>query len=204
MFCCFSSVGRHTSCALVTGVQTCALPIFASGDAVVILGGGDGTMNAAAPALRVLGRPFGLLPLGTANDLARSLGIPFDPAGAADVIVAGASRRIDLGLINGEPFLNVASVGLSAEVVREHESGNGRKRLLGVLNYPISAWSAFRRHRPFPAELVVDGTPTRCRCMQIAVGHGRHHGGGLQVDATAALDDGWLRGYYLTREGPHP
>src|SRR3546814_2121508 len=95
MFCCFSSVGRHTSCALVTGVQTCALPIFASGDAVVILGGGDGTMNAAAPALRVLGRPFGLLPLGTANDLARSLGIPFDPAGAADVIVAGASRRID-------------------------------------------------------------------------------------------------------------
>src|SRR5690606_2607690 len=111
--------------------------ILASGDATLILAGGDGTMSAAAPALRALGRPFGLLPLGTANDLARSLGIPLDPVEAADVIVDGGVRRIDLGLINGEPFFNVASLGLSAEVVHEHESGHGRKRLLGVLNYPL-------------------------------------------------------------------
>ncbi|MGF1628727.1 MAG: lipid kinase [Kiloniellaceae bacterium] len=172
-----------------------------SESAVVILGGGDGTLNAAAPALRTLGRPFGLLPLGTANDLARSLGIPFDPVGAASVIAAGESRRIDLGILNGEPFFNVASLGLSAEVVREHEGESDRKRLLGVLNYPLSAWAAFRRHRPFKAELLIDGQLLRCRCMQIAVGNGRHYGGGMTMDETAEIDDGWLRVYYLRPAG---
>lgn len=172
-----------------------------SNGATVIIGGGDGTLSAAAPALRELRQPFGLLPLGTANDLARSLGIPFDPAEAADVIAAGTTRRIDLGLINGTPFFNVASLGLSAEVVREHEDGSARKRLLGVLNYPFSAWAAFRRHRPFRAELVIDGQRLHCRCTQIAIGNGRHYGGGMTIDEAAEIDDGWLRVYYLKPAG---
>ena len=171
------------------------------GEATVVLGGGDGTLNAAAPALRRLARPFGLLPLGTANDLARTLEIPLDPVEAAAVIVAGSTRRIDLGLIDGAPFFNVASLGLSAEVVREHESEGARKRLLGVLNYPLSAWAAFRRHRPFKAELIIDGEPLRCRCMQIAVGNGRHYGGGMTIDERAEIDDGWLKVYYLRPAG---
>ncbi|MEO3430953.1 lipid kinase [Pelagibius sp. CAU 1746] len=171
-----------------------------SGDSTVILAGGDGTMNAAAPALMSLERPFGILPLGTANDLARTLEIPFDTVQAAAVIAAGRTRRIDLGLIDGRPFFNVASIGLSAEVAREHEGE--RKKRLGVLNYPLSAWQAFRRHRPFRAELVVDGEPIRCLCMQVAVGNGRHYGGGMTVDEKAQIDDGWLRVYYLRPAGP--
>src|SRR3546814_18131939 len=89
-------------------------------------------MNGAGPALRALGLPVGLLPSGIANYLARTLGIPFDIAAAADVIAAGAVRRIDLGVANGEPFFNVLSVGLSAEVVREHEGESDRKRQLGI------------------------------------------------------------------------
>lgn len=172
-----------------------------SDGATVILAGGDGTMNAAAPALMTLERPFGLLPLGTANDLARTLGIPFDPVQAADVIVRGHTRRIDLGLVDGQPFFNVASVGLSAEVARAHEGESERKRWLGVLNYPLSAWQAFRRQRPFRVEMVIDGEPLKCRCMQVAVGNGRHYGGGLTVDESAEIDDGWLRVYYLKPAG---
>lgn len=194
--------GLAVDVAMPDSVDDLRRSIRDSGPAVVIVGGGDGTLSAAAPALRVLRRPFGLLPLGTANDLARSLAIPFDPVEAAEVIVAGHTRRIDLGLINGQPFFNVASLGLSAEVVREHEEGGGaRKRLLGVLNYPLSAWSAFRRHRPFRAELIVDGARRRCRCMQIAVGNGRHYGGGMTIDEAAEIDDGWLRVYYLRPAG---
>jgi YegS/Rv2252/BmrU family lipid kinase len=172
-----------------------------SGGATVVLAGGDGTMNAAAPALMALERPFGILPLGTANDLARTLGVPFDPAAAAEIVVAGHGRRIDLGQVDGRPFFNVASVGLSAEVAREHEGERKRKRRLGVLNYLVSAWAAFRRHRPFRADLVVDGEAFSCRCMQIVVGNGRHYGGGMTVDETAEIDDGWLRVYYLKPAG---
>jgi diacylglycerol kinase (ATP) len=172
-----------------------------SGGATVILAGGDGTMSAAAPALMALGRPFGILPLGTANDLARTLGIPFDLVAAAGVIGAGHVRRIDLGRIDARPFFNVASVGLSAEVVREHEGEGARKRLLGVLNYPLSAWAAFQRHRPFRAELVVDGERHLIECMQIAVGNGRHYGGGMTVDEAAEIDDGWLKVYHLRPSG---
>lgn len=184
-----------------TSVEDLRQRIRDSDGATVIVGGGDGTLSAAAPALRELGRPFGLLPLGTANDLARSLGIPFDLAEAADVIAAGKIRRIDLGRINGKPFFNVASLGLSAEVVREHEDGGTRKRLLGVLNYPLSAWAAFRRHRPFRAELTIDGQRFSCRCTQIAIGNGRHYGGGMTIDEAAEVDDGWLRVYYLKPAG---
>lgn len=173
--------------------------IHDSSGRTVILAGGDGTMSAAAPALMTLERPFGILPMGTANDLARSLGIPFNPAEAAEAIVSGHTRRIDLGLIDGRPFFNVASIGLGAEVAREHEGE--RKRLLGVLNYPLSAWQAFRRHRPFRVKLVIDGEPMSCRCMQVAVGNGRHYGGGMTVDEFAEIDDGWLKVYYLRPAG---
>jgi len=193
------AAGIPVSCVAPDSVDDLRCRIRDSGEAMVILAGGDGTMNAAAPALMDLERPFGLIPLGTANDLARTLGIPFDPAEAAGVIIAGETRRIDLGQIDGRPFFNVASIGLSAEVAREHE-GEGKRRL-GVLNYPASAWRAFQRHRPFRAELVVDGERLACRCMQVAIGNGRHYGGGLTIDEAAEIDDGWLRVYYLKPAG---
>jgi diacylglycerol kinase family enzyme len=83
---------------------------------LVAVAGGDGTMNAAAEGLVATGLPLGILPTGTANDLARTLGIEADLEAAVKVIAAGHTRRIDLGLVNGHPFFNVASMGLSAEL----------------------------------------------------------------------------------------
>src|SRR5262245_47743420 len=71
---------------------------------LVIVAGGDGTLNAAASALLETGLPLGILPLGTGNDLARTLGLPLEPTLAAQVIATGAPRRIDVGLANGQPF----------------------------------------------------------------------------------------------------
>ncbi|MPY72517.1 MAG: lipid kinase, partial [Alphaproteobacteria bacterium] len=71
---------------------------------VVVIGGGDGSMSAALPFFLGDGPVLGVLPLGTANDLARTLGIPLDPAEAARIVADGQERRIDLGEVNGRPF----------------------------------------------------------------------------------------------------
>ena len=95
---------------------TAVIKRHAAGCDLVILGGGDGTMNAAAPALVETGLPLGVLPLGTANDLARSLDIPLEPVAAATLITTEEARPADLGWVNGHYYFNVASIGFSAEL----------------------------------------------------------------------------------------
>jgi diacylglycerol kinase (ATP) len=163
----------------------------------VILGGGDGTVSHSLPALMEAGRPFGLLPMGTANDLARTLGIPFDPAEAAEIVIRGRTRRIDLATINDMPFVNVASIGLGVDIALAHEESGLLKRILGTLNYPISLVRAWNQHRPHRAVVVADGQSRRVRYIQIAVGNGRHYGGGLTISETADIDDGRLYAYIL-------
>jgi YegS/Rv2252/BmrU family lipid kinase len=162
----------------------------AEGFSAVVLGGGDGTLNAAAPALLETGLPFGILPMGTANDLARSLGIGPDLAAAARVIAAGHLRRIDLGEVNGKPFFNVASIGFSAELARELRSE--AKKRWGRLGYAIAAFRLLRRIRPFTAWITQEGRVRKVRTVQISVGNGRHYGGGMTVESGAAPDDGKL------------
>jgi len=161
----------------------------------VILGGGDGTLNGAAEALIETGLPLGVLPMGTANDFARTLGIPADLAAAAEVIAAGRSRRIDVGEVNGHPFLNVASIGFSAELARAL-SAEAKKRW-GRLGYARAALTILRRSQRFRLDLAYDGTHERVWSTQLAVGNGKFYGGGLQVEESAAPDDGRLDVYSL-------
>lgn len=167
---------------------------------LVVLGGGDGTLNSAALALADTGLPLGILPLGTANDLARTLGIPTDPVEAARVIVAGHRRRIDLGMVNGRPFFNVASLGLSVSLTKQLTGAV--KRRWGRLGYAIATGRALYRVRPFTALLRHDGREDRVRTMQIAVGNGRYYGGGLTVEETARVDDAQLDVYSLEVGSP--
>jgi diacylglycerol kinase (ATP) len=162
---------------------------------LVVLGGGDGTLSSAAPALIETGLPLGILPLGTANDLARTLDIPFDIAGAAQVIVEGALRRIDLGEINGKPFFNVASMGLSVGMTREltHDV----KQRWGRLGYAVATFRALSQTRPFLAEIRSGDEVHKVRTLQISVGNGRYYGGGIAVEEGAEIDDGYLNLYSL-------
>jgi YegS/Rv2252/BmrU family lipid kinase len=165
---------------------------------LLVLGGGDGTMHTAAPALIETGVTLGILPLGTANDLARSLGIPPDPVDAARVLLEGERRQIDLGEVNGRPFFNVASIGLSVEVTRELTGD--LKRRWGRLAYAIASWRALPRARPFSAEIICDGQVHKVRTLQVAIGNGRHYGGGMVVEEGAAFNDGVLHLYSLEFE----
>lgn len=156
----------------------------------VIIGGGDGTLTMAADGLLDAQLPLGILPLGTANDLARTLGLPTDPVAAADVIVAGHQRRIDLGWVNGTHFFNVATVGLGVGISRR--LNRERKGRWGVLAYLFAAAQVVLRARPFAADIRTETETIRVRTAQVTVGNGRHFGGGMTVDAAATLDDGTL------------
>ncbi len=163
---------------------------------LVAVAGGDGTLNAAAAGLAETGLPLGLLPAGTANDLARTLGIPVDTAQAAAIIAAGYVRRIDLGVVNDCHFFNVASVGLSADLARTLT--RDIKRRFGKLGYAIAALGVLARARTFRAQITSgEDAPVRVSTLQIAVGNGRYYGGGMTVAASAAIDDQHLDLYSL-------
>ena len=156
----------------------------------MIIGGGDGTLNAAAPALVKTGLPLGILPLGTANDLARTLEIPRTRWPRRRSSPRAHTRTLDLGEVNGRLFWNVASIGLSADLAREITSET--KKRWGKLGYGIAAIRLLVRMRPFTADITHDGVTERVKTVQVAVGNGRHYGGGMIVQASADLDDGLL------------
>ncbi|NEU10757.1 lipid kinase [Methylobacterium sp. BTF04] len=162
---------------------------------LVILGGGDGTLNAAAPALVETKLPLGILPLGTANDLARSLGLPVDPVQAARLITTEEARPADLGCVNGHYYFNVASIGFSADLAGDLTAES--KKIWGTLGYGIAAIRVLRRMRPFTVTLEHDGRTEKVTTIQVSVGNGRHYGGGMTVEETATVDDGKLDFYSL-------
>ena len=161
----------------------------ASADAVVI-GGGDGTVNSAVAALVGGRHTMGILPLGTANDLALTLGIPADPVAAAGVIAAGHRRRIDVGRVNDATFLNVASIGLSVSIAERQDED--LKKRWRVLSYVIAAANALGDAERFRAVITCDDASERVHAYQIAIGNGVHYGGGLKIADDAAIDDGFL------------
>jgi YegS/Rv2252/BmrU family lipid kinase len=161
----------------------------------VILGGGDGTLSHALDALLVADRPLGILPMGNANDLARTLGIPTDCADACRVIAEDRRRRIDVGWVNGTHFFNVASMGLSVRIAQRLT--RDRKERWGVLAYLGCAWEAVHEQRSFWARVICDRLATELHSMQVTVGNGRHYGGGMTVVDDAAIDDGRLDLYAL-------
>lgn len=154
----------------------------------ILVGGGDGTINHLLPLLMQTGIPVGLVPLGTANDLARSLGLPESLADATRIALDGRVLRIDLGRVNGRLFANVASLGLGPKVT-EQLSRDLKKRL-GILGYPRALLSAYREMMPFRCRVTVDGARAlRMRTIHVAVGNGRFYGGGAAVHEDAAIDD---------------
>lgn len=162
---------------------------------LVILGGGDGTVSSAAEALYKHKLPFAILPLGTANDLARSLGISNNLPDAFQTILNNYRSKINLGVINGHYFLNAAHIGLGVTVT--HELTPEVKKKWGVLSYLKAAFAAFKNNQSFHVTITANSESHQMRSIQLAVGNGRYYGGGNVVDENSEIDDGLLCLYSL-------
>src|SRR5207302_1732642 len=140
-------------------------------------------------ALRLLGKgtALGLLPLGSAMNLARSLDIPRELDAAAAVIAAGHIRTMDVGDIDGRPFIEQVSVGLSAEVFAHTHAIDKRRfgSILGLLGLML-------RRRRTRIELDLDGEVRHSRALAIAIANTPYTGLGIELAPDAVVDDGLL------------
>lgn len=159
-----------------------------SGVRKIVAAGGDGTVNGVVNGIGQSGATLGVLPVGTMNVLASELGLPRDIEGCWDVICKGNLRQIDLACANERYFIQLAGVGLDAQVVRETDLGFRKK--FGPLSYVVSMAQIAARK---PPKLVVKTPDGRTRAGSfVLIGNGRFYGGPFKVFRDAAMDDGLL------------
>jgi len=154
---------------------------------LLILGGGDGTISGLVDHLVGTDTALAVLPLGTANSYARTLGIPLDLDGAVEVIRSGRLKRIDLGMIDGDYFANCAAIGISPQIAETVP--HRLKRYFGRAGY--LAWAALQYARFRPFTLIVDDgrAVKRLTALEVRIANGRVHGGTELVDE-AKIDSG--------------
>lgn len=159
-------------------------------DAVVALGG-DGTVNEVLNGLSGTDVPLGIIPVGTANDFARQVGIPTnDVDHAMDVILRRKPRRIDTLELNGRRFLNVSTAGVGAETTAE--TPPEAKASLGALAYAISGVRKLADLSPQRAKFSGPGFELDAEFLVFAVGNARATGGGTEITPRASVTDGLL------------
>lgn len=155
---------------------------------VLILGGGDGTISSLVDYLVGRDVPLALLPLGTANSFARSLGLPLDLDEAVNIIAAGHRRRIDLGMINDDYFANFAAMGMSPLIAETIP--HGLKKWGGRLGYAL--WAAIQALRFRPFQLTVTnmaGQRETLSALEVRIANGSYQGGAELVEK-AEVDSG--------------
>ena len=158
-------------------------------DSLVVLGG-DGMVHLGVQAVAGTGTPLGIIPVGTGNDVARYFDLPRkDPVAAADRVIAGATRQVDLARAGTKYFATVLCAGFDAMV---NERANRMTWPKSQMRYNLATLSELRVFRPLPYTLELDGKQLKLDAMMVSVGNGPSFGGGLRITEGAVLDDGML------------
>ncbi len=181
-------------------VRALARVAISHGADIVAAAGGDGTMGEVLNAVHGTKTKLGVLPLGTGNDFARTLGIGNDLDSAIQILFGGHSRTIDIGRAtygqHGEQsrlFLNIAGCGFDSLVARRINAGRTHpvwKHISGVAAYLAAATLELQRLRPARLRLRLDGELLDTCALLCAVANAKSYGGGMQVAPDAQLDDG--------------
>jgi YegS/Rv2252/BmrU family lipid kinase len=151
--------------------------------------GGDGTIGLIAGALRGTPGRLAIIPAGRGNDFARVLKVPTDPAAAALVALDGVEQTVDVGDVDGETFVCIASLGFDSDANR---IANEAKLVKGNLVYLYAALRALIGWKHASFRVVVDGELHEVRGWSVAVANSKAYGGGMYIAPEAELDDGEL------------
>ncbi len=155
---------------------------------MVIVGGGDGSLSSNVDFFVGHDTVFAIVPLGTANSFAGTLGIPKEIDSAIEVIANGMRKRIDLGLIDSDYFVNSAAIGLSPMIAESVP--HNLKRYLGTVGYLIWALRCALRFRPFRMTIEQeDGRREQLWATEARIANGKQHGG-VEVVESQELDSG--------------
>ena len=162
----------------------------ADGVEALVVCGGDGMVHLGTQAVATTGTPLGIIPAGTGNDVARYFDIPRkDPVAAADRVVAGHTRTIDLARSGTQYYVTVLAAGFDAIV---NERANQMTWPRGQMRYNLATLAELRTFEPLPYTLQIDDRTVQFEAMLVAVGNGPSFGGGLRITEGAVLDDGLL------------
>ncbi|WP_193172652.1 diacylglycerol/lipid kinase family protein [Nisaea nitritireducens] len=168
----FEEAGRSLECRQVAGRDLIEALEDAAGDRAVeliVAGGGDGTISAAARIAWQADKALGVLPAGTMNLFARALGIPLDLETAAIALAKAPISTSDLATANGEVFVHQFSVGMQPRVVRDREAADYYSRMGKMLASLRAIAAMFQRPPSFPARIVIDDTEEEGRYSLVVV-----------------------------------
>jgi diacylglycerol kinase (ATP) len=151
----------------------------------VIAVGGDGTLKLVANILQGTDIPVGLLPAGSANGMAKELGIPANPKGALDVIVSTCSKQIHLVRINNELCIHLSDMGFNAFVVKKFEDEGTR----GMWGYIKAAWKVLWNHYRMKVEIKIDNEYINRVAAMVVIANATKYGTGVLINPEGRLDD---------------
>lgn len=175
---------------------------LADGLAIVVAGGGDGTINAVASVLAGTGVAFGVLPLGTLNHFAKDMGIPLPLDEAVANVATGTRKLVDVGEVNDRVFLNNSSLGLYPDIVRDREKQQAR---LGRGKWLAACWATIGALRRYPFLNVrlklEDGQEHARRTPFVFIGNNDYTMEGFCIGERTRLDGGTLSLYVAQRPG---
>ena len=155
---------------------------------VIVSVGGDGTINEVINGLPDFKIPFGMIPIGTGNDFARSCSIPYNSLEEAiQILMNHDVKNIDVGEVNGRKFVNVLGMGFEGQA-----NWNGRKIdfIKGALRYILAIIYTLIAYKRIPMKLTLDKKVLDDDIYLVSIGNGWNVGGGLQLTPKAKLDDG--------------
>ena len=163
---------------------------IAKGTDAVIAVGGDGTVNEVVNGLVGTNTLFGVIPVGTGNDFARSINLSLNLKQACEQILAGKTKFIDLGKVCNRYFINLVGVGFDGAVA--YQTNQHNKYISGKWMYLLSVLKTLMNYKPVEMKITLDSDIVQCSPMLVAVGIGPSYGGGIKIVPDAVQNDGYF------------